>query len=257
MKIALIGDIHANLPALEAVLAHIKTIKVKQIWNIGDIVGFNAFPNEVIELLRRNKVISISGNFERNTLRAKKMERTLSKDELKQYTFRWTYKQLTKENRRYLKELPREIRYIFYGKRILITHASPVSKKEHLNLNTPNERLESIATHPETNADVIIVGHSHDPFVRKVANTWFINTGSVGRSDDGDQRACYATLEINANTVEVIHYRIPYDIDKAIQALKENNLPPEYANMLIAGRGLTGHAKYLQKIQNTGNSKKS
>jgi putative phosphoesterase len=253
MKVALIGDIHANFPALESVLAHIKKNKVNEIWNVGDILGYNAFPNEVIDLLKKNKVISIYGNFEKKVLQAKKPDRILSKNRFKQLTFRWTYDQLTKENRRYIKELPKEIRYILFGKRILITHASPVSKKEHLNLNTPDERFESIAAHPDTQADIVIVGHSHDPFVRKAGETVFINTGSVGRADDGDQRACYATLEITKNNIEIIHYRIPYDVDRAVQGIRQNHLPSEFANMLIAGRGLTGHTKFLQKIEKNGN----
>jgi putative phosphoesterase len=250
MKIALIGDIHANLPALEAVLAHADANKVDQIWSIGDLIGFNAFPNEVINLLRRRKVISIAGNFEIKTLKAKKKERILSHNELKQFTFEWTYEHLSKENISYLKDLPREIRYLLYGKRILLTHASPLSKKEHLNLNTPDERLEAIADHPNTQADIVIVGHSHDPFVRQVAGTMFINTGSVGRPDDGDQRACYASLEIDKHLVHVIHYRVPYNVDRAIQAIHTANLPPEFAVMLSSGRGLTGQAKFLQKSQN-------
>ena len=256
MKVALIGDIHSNLPALEAVLAHAKKTRVNKIWNIGDILGYNAFPNEVIDLLKKNKVISIYGNFEKKVLKARKKDRVISKNQLKQLTFHWTYEQLTPENRQYIKNLPREIRYILFDKRILLTHASPLSKKEHLNLNTPDERLEFIAAHPDTNADIIIVGHSHDPFLRKVSNTWFINTGSVGRADDGDQRACYATMEINKDTVEVIHYRIPYDVDQAVKGITNNALPREFANMLLAGRGLTGHAKYLQKVLKNGNGGK-
>jgi putative phosphoesterase len=252
MKIALLGDIHANLLALEAVLEHADEIKVDQIWNIGDMVGFNAFPNQVLDLLKRREVISISGNFEVKTLKAKKKNKVLSHNALKQLTFEWTHDELSKENRHYIKELPREIRYLLYGKRILITHASPLSKKEHLNLNTPDERLEAIALHADTNADIVIVGHSHDPFVRQVAGTTFINTGSVGRPDDGDQRACYATLEINKHLFRIIHYRIPYDVDRAVQAIHEAKLPPEFANMLSTGRGLTGHAKFLQKNQNNG-----
>ena len=249
MIIALIGDIHANLPALEAVLAHAKKIGVKKIWNVGDIVGYNAFPNEVIELLLKHKAISISGNFDVKTIKAKKEGRLLSKNPLKQFTFEWTYRQLSKENRKYLKTLPNEIRYLLYGKRVLITHASPLSKKEHLNLNTPNERLEAIAAAPDTSADIVIVGHSHDPFVRKVGDTWFVNTGSVGRPDDGDQRACYATMEISANTLNIIHYRIPYNVDQAVKGIIENKLPPEFATMLISGRGLTGNERYIQRSQ--------
>ena len=74
MKIALIGDVHANLPALEAVLDHARKQGVEAIWNIGDWVGYNAFPNGVVELLRQEHALSIVGNYDLKVLRFKKKQ---------------------------------------------------------------------------------------------------------------------------------------------------------------------------------------
>jgi diadenosine tetraphosphatase ApaH/serine/threonine PP2A family protein phosphatase len=67
---------------------------------------------------------------------------------------------------------------------------------------------------------------------------WFINTGSVGRPDDGDPRACYAILSIGRDLFQVEHYRVAYDIARAVQAIQINGLPEEFAQMHIQGRDL-------------------
>ena len=85
---------------------------------------------------------------------------------------------------------------------------------------------------------MIICGHSHRPFVRQVDGVWFINTGSVGRPDDGDPRACYAILEIDSESIQVQHYRLEYDVERAVAAIRENELPEAFAQMLLQGRDL-------------------
>jgi hypothetical protein len=92
-------------------------------------------------------------------------------------------------------------------------------------------------------ADVIIVGHSHQPFARKAGDAWFINTGSVGRSDDGDPRACYAVMAIAPGYIRVEHRRLDYDIGRAVEAIRRAGLPEEFAQMIICGRPLDEVAK--------------
>ena len=87
-------------------------------------------------------------------------------------------------------------------------------------------------------ADVVVCGHSHRAFARKVGGVWFINTGSIGRADDGDPRACYATLHITARRVRVTHHRIDYDIARAVSAIRQRGLPEAFADMLLQGRCL-------------------
>ena len=122
------------------------------------------------------------------------------------------------------------------GHRILLTHGSPASNSEHLTPATPEERLRELAQ--TAKADVIICGHSHQPFARQVDGVWFINTGSVGRPDDGDPRACYAILEIESDKIQVQHYRVEYDVERAVAAIRERKLPELFAQMLLQGRNL-------------------
>ena len=234
MKVALIGDMHANLPALEAVLEHARNQRVQAIWNIGDFVGYGPFPDQVVRLLRRQEALSILGNYDTDVLaspdkaKPRKREKALAK--------RWAAEHLSKTSRKYLQSLPQERRLDVAGKRILLTHGSPASPDEHLEPGTPEKRLRELAEMAQ--ADIIIFGHSHLPFVRKVESTWFINTGSVGRPDDGDPRACYAVMDITPRKLQVRHYRLDYDIQRTIEAMRKHHLPEAFIQMIVRGRGL-------------------
>lgn len=238
MKIALIGDVHANLPALEAVLAHARKQGIEAIWNIGDWVGYNAFPNEVVELLRQERALSVVGNYDLKVLRFKKKQEKWqhSKHPLKYLAFKWAYQTLSKKNRKYLRSLPREIVFRFANRSILLTHASPASIEEALFLDTPESRLQELAALAGT--DAIIFGHSHQAFVRQVDGVWFINTGTVGRPTEGDPRATYAVLTLSAKKFHVQHFQVDYNVERAVAAIRQNNLPEEFAKMLLQGRNL-------------------
>jgi len=238
MKVALIGDVHANLPALEAVLAHAHEQGVEAIWNVGDFVGYGAFPDKVVHRLRQENVLSIVGNYDLKVLEfKKKKDKWRKKKRREKYlAFKWAYDSLSKTNRKYLRFLSQEMRMKVKGHRILLTHGSPTSNSEHLTPDTPEKRLRNLAR--KAKADVIICGHSHQPFVRQVDGVWFINTGSVGRPDDGDPRACYAILQIDSEQIQVRHYRVEYDVEKAVAAIREHKLPEVFAQMILQGRNL-------------------
>jgi len=239
MKIALLGDVHANLPALEAVLDHAKRQGIGAIWNIGDFVGYGAFPDEVVKRLRHEGAMSIIGNYDLKVLRfPKKIEKWKnSKHPHKFFAFQWAYENLSDESRRYLAALPKQIRLDGIGdKSILITHGSPTSNEESLTSETPEERLRELAQIAQ--ADVIIFGHSHRHFTRQVDGVWFINTGTVGRPDEGDPRACYAILEMHKNEFQVEHYFVEYDIQRAVDAIREKGLPEVFTEMIEEGYDL-------------------
>jgi putative phosphoesterase len=244
MKVALIGDIHANLPALEAVLTHIHEQDIEKVWNVGDFVGYGAFPDEVVQLfrtaqrLRNEDVLSIVGNYDLKVLqfKQKKAKWRKKKHPQKYLAFKWAYENLSKKNRKYLRFLSQEIRMKVKGYRILLTHGSPASNSEHLTPDTPSKRLRELAKMAQ--ADIIICGHSHQPFARQVGDVWFINTGSVGRPDDGDPRACYAVLEIKSDQIQVQHHRIESDVERTVAAIRKHNLPESFAQMFLQGRGL-------------------
>jgi len=243
MKIALIGDVHANLPALETVLAHAHNQGVKAIWNIGDFVGYGAFPEEVVQRLRAENAVSIQGNYDRKVIKVeqKREKWAITKAPEKWLAFVWAYDHLSEESREYLRTLPEQKRLDVEEHTVLLVHGSPASQDEHLALDTPQERLEELAR--ITRADIIVCGHSHQPFTRQVHTdqsgiVYFVNTGSVGRPNDGDPRAAYAVADIRPGVCQFTHYRIAYDVQRAASAIRENGLPDEFARMIEAGRDL-------------------
>lgn len=235
MRAALIGDVHANLPALEAVLEHASSQGAEMVWNIGDFVGYGAYPNEVIERLRAINAVSIAGNYDLKVLRVPRKRKKWAKSKrLEKFrAFVWAYETLTPENRRYLADLPEKVRLQVDEVRVLLSHAGPVSNEEYLLPNTPTERLAELGRIAD--ADLLVFGHSHQPFARFVEGVWFVNTGSVGRPDDGDQRSSYALVDIEAATIRVQHFRLPYDVETAVRAIRQNDLPEEFAQMILQG----------------------
>jgi len=238
MKVAIIGDVHANLPALEAVLAHARAQGAEAIWNVGDFVGYGPFPDEVIERLRQGYALSTSGSYDRKVLRFKKRkDKWRRKKQLEKFlACQWAYERLSKKNRRYLRFLSREIRMKVQTRRVLVTHTSPGSSKESLTGETPARRLGEMAG--EAKAEVIVCGHSHQPFVRRVKGSWFINPGSVGQPRDGDPRASYAMLQITADDIQVEPHRLAYDVDALVTAMRDHSLPEAFAQMALQGRDL-------------------
>jgi predicted phosphodiesterase len=135
-----------------------------------------------------------------------------------------------------LVSLPREVRLEISGRRVMLTHGSPASVSEHLYVDTPEVRLLELAEIAQ--ADVIIVGHSHIAFTRKVDDAWFVNTGSVGRQDDGDPRAGYAVMDLEGEGLAVQHYRVDYDVEAATTAIRRAGLPRAFEEMMRQGRKL-------------------
>lgn len=243
-----IGDIHANLPALEAVLEDAGNRAVSEIWNVGDLTGYGAFPDDVVGRLRKENARSVAGNYDIKVLKVKEKKEEEEGEKVEPSedwnAIKWTYDNLSKKNRKYLRSLPEELRLEAGGKRILLTHRSPLPDSEQISPETPDEKLLEFANLAD--ADVIIFGHSHRPFSRQVDDVWFINPGGAGKQDDGDPRASYAILQMNP--FEVNHYRVAYDVEKAAAAIRENGLPEVFAQMTLQGLSPDAVAQELLKM---------
>jgi len=236
MKIALIGDIHANLPALESVLDDAHKRKVEAIWNVGDMLGYGAFPNEVVDLSQKEEIKSIIGNYDLKVMKVNKKKDKWKKGipPEKWVAFNWTYDRLSESSLEYVSSLGKEMRFELEGKRILIVHGSPDSDEESLTYDTPEDRLKELASIAE--ADIIILGHSHSPFKRKIDKVWFINPGSVGRPGDGNPKASYAIMILKQPSLfRIDHYRVEYDVEKSALAIRESGLPELFAQMILQG----------------------
>jgi putative phosphoesterase len=216
MRVALIGDVHANLPALAAVLEHARQHRAYEVWGVGDWVGLGDLPEEVVQSLQQHSVRAIAGNYDLSVLKVEGKRAGWGEDGPPEdwQPATWAYDHLSESSRAYLRSLPPQMRMEVQGRRILLTHASPASPKEALTSGTPLARLRELAQ--VAAADVVLVGHAHVPMARKVGGVWFINTGSVGQPRDDDPRACYAILTLGRKRVQVRHYRVDYRMEKAL-----------------------------------------
>jgi len=237
MKVAILGDVHANLQALKAVLADISSRRVDAVWNVGDFVGYGANPEEVVVLLGNCADVNTIGNYDRKVLKypSKKAKWRSSKNAEKLSAFKYAWKHLSEASRRYLASLPAEARLTACGRRVLLVHGSPESDEEPLTDETDERRLAELAE--MCDADVVVCGHAHRAMCRQVGGVLFVNTGSVGRPEGSDRRACYATMEIDADHISVEHHRVEYDVDQAVAAIRASGQSEAFAQMVLTGQG--------------------
>lgn len=236
--IGLISDVHANLPALEVVLAELDARGVDGIFNAGDLVCYGPSPNEVIHLLREREIVSIYGNRDREVyefpLRYERYKENLHP--LKFRAYEWTYNELVEQNLEYLKSLPERVSVCVNSHKLLMVHDRIHPEIPQLKPDTSDAQFEEIAAGVEE--DIIVFGHTHIPFAREVAGKIFVNTGSVGRPGDGDIRAGYVVLEILEGQIAARIKRVGYDVDRTVKTIYESDLPDEFALMFQQGRKL-------------------
>ena len=239
MRIAIFSDIHGNLPALDAVLADIRRQQPDAVYCLGDLVGYAPFPNEVVERIRHEAIPTIMGNyddgvgFERDDCGCAYRE----EDEKRRgdRSLAWTKDHVTAENKAFLRTLKPEIRFEADGRRVLLVHGSPRKINEYLFEDRPISSFQRLAA--SSNADIIVCGHTHKPYTKTVDGALFLNVGSVGKPKDGDRRACYAVLETKSANARFV--RIEYDIATVTTAIRQSELPHEFATDLeVAGAQL-------------------
>jgi putative phosphoesterase len=241
MKIAIISDIHSNLPALEAVLQDIDSKKPDMIFCLGDLVGYAPWPNEVIQLIRSRMISTIAGNYDEgvgNNSNDCGCAYKTTEDKLNgEKSIAFTNKIISEENRSYLKDLPVNISLEFKtaGKnlRLLLVHGSPRKINEYLFEDRPDKSFLRMMS--EVGADIMLFGHTHKPFHKKLENegkTYHaINTGSVGKPKDGDNRTCYVIIDLEQD-VTVDFIRVEYDFEKTARAIEGSSLPDKFADQI-------------------------
>ncbi len=232
MRLGIFSDIHANLPALEAVLADIAARHVDGVYCLGDLVGYAPFPNEVTERIRLEQIPTIMGNyddgvgFDRDECGCayREAEERRRGDQ----SLAWTKAHVTPDNKAFLRTLAHEIRFEADGRRVLLVHGSPRKINEYLFEDRPLSSFQRLAA--SSNADVIVYGHTHKPYTKFVDDVLFVNVGSVGKPKDGDRRACYAIVDTLAPRVEFV--RVEYDLPRVTSAIRASELPADFATDL-------------------------
>jgi putative phosphoesterase len=200
-RIALISDIHGNLPALDAALEDIRASGIDDLYCLGDLVGYGPDPVGVIDRVRSCGIPTVRGNYDEGVgLHRGECGCYYANEQAKRdgtASYRFTEGLVDEERAWWLAGLPRRIQFWEHGARVLLTHGSPRKINEYLMEDRTDAQLVRLAE--EARADVVCVGHTHAAYHRIVhgslgAPLHYANAGSVGRPKDGDWRACWVEL---------------------------------------------------------------
>jgi predicted phosphodiesterase len=250
MKLVFFSDIHANLPALEAFFADIDSKRPDAVFCLGDLVGYNIWPNEVINEIRKRSIPTIAGNYDFGIGRtsddcgcAYKTDHEKANGAV---SISYTNQVVKSDERKYLRSLPSHIRMEYQLNEekfdVLGVHGSPRKVNEYLFVDRDEKSLLRIME--QANAHIMLFGHTHKPYHRILKDEHgryrhAINIGSVGKPKDGDTRGGYVMITLDesfslsaSDSIKVDFIRFEYDIEKAAKAVEDSPLPNEYADML-------------------------
>ena len=244
MRIALISDIHANLPALEAVLADVDRQQVDAIYHLGDLVGYAPWPNETVALIEARGIAGVAGNYDSTVATNYKhcgcKYEDAKQEALSHLSYAWTLEHTTIETKRALGRLPfrLDVRLVGghqSGASLILVHGTPTLNTVYWTEDRPDTFcLKMARLAGATAGDIIAFGHTHKPWHRTIDGIHFVNTGSVGRPKDGDWRAGYVVVEHRADA-RVEFRRVEYEIARTVEAITASTLPVEFAAYLKSG----------------------
>lgn len=243
MLYAIISDLHSNLPATRAVLDDIDRQNPDAIMCLGDLTGYGASPNEVVDILRERNIPSVMGNHD--AAASGKEEPWFFRSAAKR-AIQWQNSAIRPDNRAWLAQLPEQIEFAGC---CLAVHGSPGNRDDYI-----IDWLDAVRAMEHLNDKerrVCFFGHSHrvalfntngltveNPKTQRYTvdqrSRFLINPGAVGQPRDGDPRAAYAMFDIDAGTIEF--RRVEYDISEAQQHILAAGLPPALASRLEKGK---------------------
>ncbi len=238
IQIAVFSDIHGNLPALEVVLQDIDQRGITQRFCLGDLVDFAPWGNEVIEKIRKNHIPCILGNHDERIafdlpvipLSKHSEEETIARFEAIDHS----RKSITDENKSFLAKLPFHIKlnYKTGGRHwnIQLVHSSLKSNDTYLYEYEADEVFHEMLK--DSDSDVILMGHTHISFKKKIGEKWAINTGSVGRSKEENRLASYVILTLNEKEVVPEIIQLEYPLETVAKSIEASGIPNYYASFL-------------------------
>jgi putative phosphoesterase len=234
-SVAVITDIHANLPALEASLERIEQLGIERIYCGGDLVGYGPHPNEVCALIEERGIPTIYGNYDyaigRDLEDCGCAYPTQHERDLGQQSVDWTLAHTGQPAKDFMRQLPFDLNFEVGSRSVHLVHGSPRKLNEYLFEEKPASLYERLA-HAEE-ADTLVFGHTHKPWVREYGGVLFVNCGSVGKPKDGDRRAAFAVLQPGERHPEVTIERVAYDAEAVAREVAAAGLPEEYADKLV------------------------
>lgn len=240
-RIALCGGPYNNFSATEKFLSETKAIANR--FCLGDMGGFGPHPNRTIALMRDANVQCVQGNYDDSVGNGEvdcgcgyinPLDRQFA-----QISFDYTFKNTSDANRRWLRELPKQIILQWRGKKILLCHGSPDEVNEFVwQSETDDQRIVDWLA--KYQVDGICATHSGIPWSRKVKNGFWLNVGVIGRpAHEGLPRVWYATIDLNGDVLESKLIPMDYDSAPVVQAMREEKLPEEFCQSLLGGTWTT------------------
>ncbi|WP_296648673.1 metallophosphoesterase family protein, partial [Romboutsia sp. 13368] len=235
--IAVISDIHSNIYALDEVISDIKNRNVDMVVCTGDLVGYGTRPNEVIEKIKEEKILTIMGNYDDAIGNLKIVcgcDYPDPKDAQKAgLSMHFTGQETNDENKKYLRNLPKEATLTFNNKTIRFVHGSTRLINEYLKENSQ----EAYEVMNELAEDILVCGHTHIPYYKYYGEKLLVNGGSVGKPKTGNPNSTYVIIDIkNDSSVEVEIIEVSYDFEKIAKEIEENEiLPNDFARLIIEG----------------------
>lgn len=227
MLIAFISDIHGNLPALEAALTDARDRGAEKVYCAGDLTGYGPFPGEVCRIIAEKQITSIIGNYDAKVIAALHRSADL-KEGMKPGKWKildWTCRQIDGDAQRFLSSLPPLHHETLADRfKLLMVHGSPLSPVDTIYPSiTPYGLKKKLAG---TRLDILVCGHTHIPFVRRVAGILIVNCGSAGHPVDGDPRPAYALVKMQQGKSPSARI-IRFDYPKAalFRAIERSSLP--------------------------------
>ncbi|MDY5211747.1 metallophosphoesterase family protein [Intestinibacter sp.] len=244
MRIAVISDIHSNIYALNEVLADIKNRHIDLTVCTGDLVGYATRPNEVIETLKEEKILTIMGNYDEAIGNFKIIcgcDYPDPKDAEKAgLSMHFTSEETKPENKTYLRNLPKEATFTFNNKTIKFVHGSTRVINEYLKENSK----EAEEVMGELVEDILVCGHTHIPYSKYYGEKLLVNAGSVGKPKTNTPDANYVIIDIQnedeigqkESSVKVEIIEVDYDFEKMAREIEENEiLPNDFARLIREG----------------------
>jgi putative phosphoesterase len=227
MRILIIADIHANPWALLAVLRNANP--VDYVLCAGDTVNYGPEPRRVIAQLRALDAVVVRGNHDHAVAFAADPRASAAKLPLAIAMRDWTREQLEPSELAWLKRLPLELRWEIVGTTFSLCHATPRDALYDYRLvpTASDELVINLVGNAQT--DVLVVGHTHLPFVRKLKHTTIVNPGSVGQPLDGDPRAAFGLWEDGHITLR----RAAYDVEAAVSEFRRSWLKAAWVDTLV------------------------
>lgn len=238
MKIAVFADVHSNLYSLEAVLKDIGNRGIEKLYCAGDLVGYGPRPNEVIELIRSRKIPTVMGNYDDAIGNMRLICGCDYKDEeslrLGEMSIAWTRDNTSDESKAWLSGLPADIRETISGYKLLFVHGSPKALNEYLYESTPDEYLDQLLK--ENGVDVLICGHTHLPYVKKLKNGLVVNAGSAGKPKHGNPNVTYVVIDFIDGIPVPAVIEVAYNYEDTATEIEKFGLPNEFARIVRTGK---------------------